>query len=574
MPRIMTLKELLRREGCEVTKAPKSLRTGLGVRKAIGHPSLLGNPDKIREALGHIPNEYHYDDWIRMCAAIKASLGGDNEHYEIFEDWCMGYPNDIDDIRDKWDSIYEAEIGAEYIYDIARSLGYQDAHEQFASVEPDELDDIGIDYSKQKAIADMYEHYVWFKEFNVFIDTRTGEFMKDKVFNRLLVNVASETARKTASVLYSADLSRRRVMRGITYRPGAEVIIEEQGELYYNNWRPSTLVLPSHVTEDMVTPWLELMTHVVPDDSARKVILDWLAYTVQHPEEKINWAPLIGSNVQGIGKGLALKPVIEGLGSHNVSEVGPTELASPFNPHLDSKKLIVVEEMQTLAKNDQMNRMKALISAPPHELIVNKKNVSQYAIPNIINLIFFTNKHNAVAVERHDRRFFVYWSPAQANTPAFYKRVAEYYENGGYGMVVQWLMQRDLSGFNAKGHAPYTKHKGEMYRAALDPLAEWIESGIEDEAPPFQADIVSVRGVTQAVPKELIRYGPKPSKIAHLLSNCGAHKLGRIRTSGVRDTLYAIRRQSNYQSLTDNTDALREAYLSITGQDAFNDDVA
>ncbi len=69
-------------------------------------------------ALKYIPcGELGYDEWIAHSAAIKAALGGDEAHYHVFKNWCLEYSdNTIEVIRQKWDSIRDAEIGADFLY--------------------------------------------------------------------------------------------------------------------------------------------------------------------------------------------------------------------------------------------------------------------------------------------------------------------------------------------------------------------------------------------------------------------------------------------------------------------------
>lgn len=93
---------------------------------AVVQEGLEGNPEKIREALEAMGNDLDYDGWITMTAAIKAALGGDEAHYDIYEDWCLMYPgNTPAEARKKWDSMKPPyRVGADYVFRKAAEKGW------------------------------------------------------------------------------------------------------------------------------------------------------------------------------------------------------------------------------------------------------------------------------------------------------------------------------------------------------------------------------------------------------------------------------------------------------------------
>jgi len=105
-----------------------------GERKPIGDDGLAARePAKLARALLAIPNEERsYDDWITALHAYKAAVRGDEEFYEPFEEWSSCYPeNTCEVIREKWESVSDSSIGAEYIYRLARKHGFDEAPEDF-----------------------------------------------------------------------------------------------------------------------------------------------------------------------------------------------------------------------------------------------------------------------------------------------------------------------------------------------------------------------------------------------------------------------------------------------------------
>jgi hypothetical protein len=110
-----------------------------GKRKYIGDPAMTGDPELVHWALDLIGNEFDYDEWIKFAAAIKAALGGDMEHYGIYEDWCLLYDgNDPEIAKQKWDSFTNAKIGFPFIMKVAKKIAreqddfdFLDAYENY-----------------------------------------------------------------------------------------------------------------------------------------------------------------------------------------------------------------------------------------------------------------------------------------------------------------------------------------------------------------------------------------------------------------------------------------------------------
>jgi hypothetical protein len=96
-----------------------------GQRRKIGDPTLMAmSLDTLKKAIGLIPCEEIYDrgEWLKVVIAAKAACGGSEEFYEnVVLPWCLSYSKNTKDyVRRTWDSIYDAELGADYVYHVAR----------------------------------------------------------------------------------------------------------------------------------------------------------------------------------------------------------------------------------------------------------------------------------------------------------------------------------------------------------------------------------------------------------------------------------------------------------------------
>lgn len=118
------VRALMEKVGLVVQQSSSSKSSHDVKRSPIGDPSLLGEPELVEQALQVIGNAFGYDEWIKYAVAIKAALGGNEEAYKIYEEWCLLWPENTAEIaRQKWDSIQDASIGAQYLFDRAHDAG-------------------------------------------------------------------------------------------------------------------------------------------------------------------------------------------------------------------------------------------------------------------------------------------------------------------------------------------------------------------------------------------------------------------------------------------------------------------
>lgn len=109
------LEALFVAEGCEI-----NARTGRATTKSIKRKSLddstlwAPSPQNVLDVLNARENDFSsHDEFVRVLAWIKAALGPDREqYYGDVEYWALGYGgNDEAYVRDRWDSIRDAEAG-------------------------------------------------------------------------------------------------------------------------------------------------------------------------------------------------------------------------------------------------------------------------------------------------------------------------------------------------------------------------------------------------------------------------------------------------------------------------------
>ena len=120
-------------------------------RSAIDQSALRGNLDAVTEAVQAIPNDNsrfpERDDYLKMGIAIKAALSEfPAEAEELFVEWAMKWEgnhnnpqgNDEETVRADWDRFYPPfSMGANWIFEIARPYGFNDAKLDFKPIDTD-----------------------------------------------------------------------------------------------------------------------------------------------------------------------------------------------------------------------------------------------------------------------------------------------------------------------------------------------------------------------------------------------------------------------------------------------------
>jgi hypothetical protein len=237
----------------------------------------------------------------------------------------------------------------------------------------------------------------------------------------------------------STWLDQNRPVEQMTWAPGLPALIadrlladggfiERPGATVVNLYRPSTIA-PGNAAR--AGPWLDHAHKVFGDEADH--LVKWLAQRVQHPEQKINHALVLGG-AQGIGKDTLLEPVKRAVGPWNFCEVSPTQMTGRFNSFVKSVILRVNEgrDLGDVNRYGFYDHLKAYTAAPPDVLRCDEKNLREHAVLNCTGVIITTNHKSDFGGaglrprgSRHEGRNRQRRSPEQArlnNRPASIRR--------------------------------------------------------------------------------------------------------------------------------------------------------
>ena len=256
-------------------------------------------------------------------------------------------------------------------------------------------------------------------------------------------------------------LDQHKPVEQMTWAPGEPLLIpnrltaaggwiEKPGATCFNLYRPPTIKLGD---PNKVEPWLAHGRKIYPITIGH--IIKYLAYKVQHPEDKINHALVLGG-VPGIGKDTLLEAVKYAIGHWNFSEPTPTQVMGRFHPFVKAV-IMRVSEAHDLGEVDRFafyEHMKTLLASPPDVLLVDEKNLREHYVQNVCGTIITTNyRTEALYLPANDRRHHVSWSDVEITDfeVGYWSRFWHWYmKEGGIENVAAYLKTLDLSDFDPK----------------------------------------------------------------------------------------------------------------------------
>lgn len=205
-------------------------------------------------------------------------------------------------------------------------------------------------------------------------------------------------------------------------------------------------------------------------------LLNCFAHLAQHPGVPLKVA-LVFRGRQGAGKSF-ITDVLASLFKGNVFETSRAEdLVGRFTEHLMNACLVVADEALFAGSKKDADVMKRLITQDTlriegkHKAILNEKNR--------MTLMLTSNHEHAVNVGRGDRRFFVL-DVSDAKTPhaeheAYWSSLWGWAQSDdGKAALLDHLLTRDISGFDAQRDRPQTRARLDQIIASLDKVYRWF----------------------------------------------------------------------------------------------------
>ncbi|MCK5021208.1 MAG: hypothetical protein KAS32_29630 [Candidatus Peribacteraceae bacterium] len=357
---------------------------------------------------------------------------------------------------------------------------------------------------------------------------------------------------KTPAVPKWLASSKRKTVRDTSYLPGAtRVFTGPTGHDYYNTFIATYLQRSDSFDVTKIAPFIDHLKLLFSKPEDFKRFLQWCAFSVQKPELRIPWCPLIVSS-PGVGKGWLFQCLSMMLGPHNCKTIGSDDLGdkgNQFNEWMSESLLVCIDEMYTQHKWDMMERVKTLITES--NILINRKYGKKSQDEVFCNFIAFSNHLDAAALTKEDRRFWVVHTKEKARSSAYYSKLFNWLKTDGPSHLLTFLSTLDISDFDYAASPPMTDAKEMMIDASVSSIEVMIVDAILDRRGIFSTDIVDAGMVEDFVLVELnqqnLSKGEK-SQVQHILAGMNPplpQKRYRVKVPGaiesVRKRLQIIR---------------------------------
>lgn len=257
----------------------------------------------------------------------------------------------------------------------------------------------------------------------------------------------------------------------ITYRPGhTEFTTDPDGTPALNLWKSRTRAASSASVE----PFLDHVNYLVPNADERERFMNWLAHIEQHPGVLPHTHYLMVTSQTGIGRNwLAslLARVWAGATRLGFDLVG--SMTSGFNGPLSRRLLVIVDELKAADTGygtaNHAQQLKAMLTTEHRQ--INPKFGRQHIEFNCARWLMLSQHHDALPLERSDRRVIVIDNPVERRPADYYVRLYALLDNEAFVNVVgHWFAARDLAAFNPSEPASLTSTKAKAIEACLPDL--------------------------------------------------------------------------------------------------------
>ena len=338
-----------------------------------------------------------------------------------------------------------------------------------------------------KGLWDLNRRVTYIRNPGLVVDRKTSQKMTPSAFathafaNReyYKVEITKDGATRLVRAFAAPDWLKwpmRDEVGSLTYKPGAETVIVEDGETSLNTWRGWGV----EAKRGDVKPWLKMFKRLFggAPPEFRKWVLQWIAYPIQHPGTKLYTSLVVHGRGQGTGKtffGVTLGAI---YGTNNYTMIDQGMLDSEFNSWAEGKQFVVGDEVTGSEKRKEADMLKNLITRD--RVTINEKFVPAYTIPDCVNYYFTSNHCDAFFLEDLDRRFAIHEVLDDTPDPAFFAVVDAWLRDGGASHLRAFLERIDLTGFNPKGPAPMTLAKERMIADGRSEHAAWVSQLVND----------------------------------------------------------------------------------------------
>lgn len=333
------------------------------------------------------------------------------------------------------------------------------------------------------------------------------------------------------------------VVHNKMYLPGKEQFFTHAGVAYVNTFTdegypeiPGALSPPEKRAISVVLGHFE---HLIRNPRDRRLFVDFIAYIVQNPGKRINWAILI-QGAEGDGKSFFSDLLMAMLGWENVNLIQGDALEEKYTPWAERAMVTFIEDVRLHGSNRfaAINRLKPYVTNT--SVPIRRMNVDIYQVINTITYILTSNMKDAIPEGKEGSRYFPIFSKFQTQdaarrfkeaNPDYYKRLWATVEYAG--ALRKYFLEHEISSdFDPNERAPISANRAEMVALNQTEEDEALSDSLMESRSLDYCDLLldSSKVADEFTGRDAV--APYGKALARLLSTNGFTLLGRMKVDG------------------------------------------
>ena len=338
-------------------------------------------------------------------------------------------------------------------------------------------------------LDEITKSYCYIMANDMFNKLGSAEFYQDKQINNFHKHeVFIEKGTLTNKLLSRAKFAKAETfITSAKFKPGL-LLVDKPGVVpLINKGKVLNIYIPNYLTpiKGDIDFIIDFVIWLIGQDKWN-IIKQWLAYMIQNPGEKMKWAVVLVSAIEGVGKGLLARICSRVLGSDNVNEnANYKHLTNTHNTLLIGTQLLVLNEVSLgdfKSKQEGTNTLKNFVADDVYSC--NFKNKPMVKLPNLTNIMITSNDERVVGAPQGGRRYFfckiqkTEEEIIQKTDEGFFQRAWDFVDSdAGAAALLHYFKNeveiKDPSTF--KKRAPETNDLKELVEQSKHPLQKKLE---------------------------------------------------------------------------------------------------
>lgn len=270
--------------------------------------------------------------------------------------------------------------------------------------------------------------------------------------------------------------------------------------------------------------------YLIPDKGQRDHVLNYVAYLLQEPGQKVPSA-LLFIGVQGNGKSTIVRWLTDIFGDTNVKTLPTEAITSPFQADRTNIQLLFLNEVNGIDRAGA-NGLKSWITEDTMQ--VHEKGTPRFKARTPNGVILISNGVDCLDLEEGDRRYAVIETTHHRAGTDYFDRLNRA-APAELPAFAAWLASRDLASFDPHAPAPDSALKGLMVRSSHSPLEDVIRDAFDEDDGCFRRDFGTAQDVISTIMGRNFEYKrPRPSSVGTILSKMGFDQLPQQRIGATK----------------------------------------